>query len=302
MPWDKTVDIFNVGEQKFFEDVQDLKEKVGKVYKRIHPDFYQYFKLMEERNYMDLDAREQKSFGMFAFNLPAEGIPFIYLLATNTVSGVTIVFHETTHAFHYLYNSDKPYQWLKYPDAEANELFPLSMELIAMEYFDEFVDSEKYLLVAKLNKLRSCLSIFRMAALWDRFQTWVYLNPDHTHQERDSYWMTLIEQFNTGGKILEEHKTSWQLRPLIFRFPFYMIEYGMATLGALAIYKNYKADKDKTLNQLIDAMKLGNTVPLKTIYQTAGIDFNFTKAKVQETGDFLNIEMDALYERIRAVW
>jgi len=299
MPWDTNIDIFNVGEQSFFTDIQDLKEKISKVYKRIHPDFYNYFKLLDERNHLDFEDREHKSPAMFVFDLPVGGIPFVYLLAMKSLSGVTLTFHETTHAFHTLYNLDKKYQWLKSPNSEANELFPLSMELIVMEYFNEFVDSEKYLLVSKLKKLQSCLGIFKMAALWDRFQTWIFLNPDHNHNERNSYWLSLMEQFNTGVEILEEHKTLWQMRPLIFRFPFYMIEYGISTLGALSIYKNFKADRDKTINQLIDAMKLGNTASLKEIYKTAGITFGFTKEKVKETSDFLNREIDELYSEIK---
>jgi len=42
-----------------------------------------------------------------------------------------------------------------------------------------------------------------------------------------------------------------------FRGPFYYIEYGMAQLGAIAVWKNYKENPEKGLQQYLDALKLG---------------------------------------------
>ncbi len=301
MPWDTTVDMFSLKESTYFKSVEDLKTKASELFKKIHPDFQSFFQLLEEKKHLDFEVRDHKSPAMFSFNLPEKGIPFVYLLAVNNIQGITSVIHECTHAFHSLYNLDKKHLWQKRPKTEANELFPLSMELLSMEYWDIFFESEIDLLAAKLKKLENCLKIFRMVGLWDCFQTWVYLNPDHTRPERDAYWLSLLKDYDIGLGISEKDATSWQKRPLIFRAPFYMIEYGIASLGALTIYKNYKTDKKKTIHQFIQAMQLGNTVPMKEIFETAGVTFDFSRAKTEEAGLFLETEINNLYKKIQEI-
>lgn len=188
--------------------------------------------------------------------------------------------------------------WQKQPNAEAGELFPLTVELLSMEYWEVFFESETDLIAAKLLKLEGCLRLFRMVALWDQFHTWVYLNPKHSHLQRNEYWLSLLNQFATGITSIDGTETSWQNRSLIYRYYFHMIEYGMATLGALSIYRDYKKDKNKTINNFIQAMKLGNTASLKDIYKTAGVNFDFSKEKVEDIGQFLKEEWEQLSAKI----
>ncbi len=295
MPWDRTIDLFPKSKTKYFEDIDDLKAKVYRVYQKIHPDFADFFNVLEQHEHLDLDVRENKSPAWFTYNFPETGVPFVYLMSENTsIQGITIIFHETTHAIHHLYNVDKRMLWLKHPDTEAAELFTMTMELITMEYWDEFFEDPTDLAAAKLEKINNCLEWFKVVALWDRFQTWAYLNPKHTHKERNEYWLHLLREYDVGITETDSISTSWQDRPLIFRAPFYLIEYAIAILGALVIYKDFKINKQKVIERLIKAMKLGNTATIQEIYKTAGVDFDFTKDKVKEVGIFLTEEWNSL--------
>jgi oligoendopeptidase F len=73
----------------------------------------------------------------------------------------------------------------------------------------------------------------------------------------------------------------------LFEVPFYYIEYAIAQLGALAVWRNYCQNPKKALEQYLAALSLGNTQPIKTIYATAGIEFNFSKSYIQELMNFL---------------
>lgn len=42
----------------------------------------------------------------------------------------------------------------------------------------------------------------------------------------------------------------------IFQVPFYYIEYGIAQLGAIAVWKNYKQNPEQALQKYLDALKL----------------------------------------------
>ena len=68
----------------------------------------------------------------------------------------------------------------------------------------------------------------------------------------------------------------WQKQLHLYEVPFYYIEYAMAQLGAIAVWKNYKTNKNKALDQYKNALSLGYTKTIGEIYETAGIEFNFS--------------------------
>lgn len=279
---------------RYFKDIDDLKTKVRSVYEKIHPDFSNFFDILEQHKHLDFDTRKNKSPGWFTSNFPETGVPFVYLLAGNNIQGITITFHETTHAIHHMYNMDRKMLWQRYPDAEAAELFTLTMEFISMEYWEEFFKDSIDLAKAKMEKIEACLRLFRMVALWDRFQTWAFLNPKHSHTERNEYWTYLLKEFSISTDQTSVDSRSWQDRPIMFRYATHMTEYAIATLAALGIYKEFKNNKDVVIERLIKAMKLGNSATLQEIYATAGAEFDFTKEKVKEVGTFLTKEWNLL--------
>jgi oligoendopeptidase F len=86
----------------------------------------------------------------------------------------------------------------------------------------------------------------------------------------------------------------WQSQLHIYEVPFYYIEYGMAQLGAIAVWRNYKKNPEKALNEYEAALRLGYTKSIPEIYKTAGIEFNFSQAYVKELADFVKSELDKL--------
>src|SRR5690606_16087993 len=84
----------------------------------------------------------------------------------------------------------------------------------------------------------------------------------------------------------------WHRQLHIFEVPFYYIEYGMAQLGAIAIWKRFRENPAQALEDYINALKLGYTKTIGEIYSAAGIEFNFSAAYVKELADFLNEEIE----------
>ena len=83
----------------------------------------------------------------------------------------------------------------------------------------------------------------------------------------------------------------WQRQLHLFEVPFYYIEYGFAQLGAIALWKNFKEDKEKGIKQYKAALTLGYTKSIPEIYKEAGIEFNFSKSYVKELADFVKEEL-----------
>ncbi len=76
--------------------------------------------------------------------------------------------------------------------------------------------------------------------------------------------------------------------------PFYYIEYAMAQLGAIAIWKNFKENPAAGLQGYKNALTLGYTAPIGEIYAAAGIQFDFSPAYTQSLADFVRAELNAL--------
>jgi len=131
----------------------------------------------------------------------------------------------------------------------------MAMEMILADYWAYFLDDETHIVSAKLEKLNTTMIGFRMFTLWDRFQHWAYLHPDSNGAERDDYWGKLTNEYGIGV----EQFSHWHQRPLLFIAPFYMLDYAFAGLGAAAIYMNYRKNPKQTIENMIAAMKLGNT-------------------------------------------
>ena len=56
----------------------------------------------------------------------------------------------------------------------------------------------------------------------------------------------------------------------IYHIPFYYIEYGLAQLGAIAMWRNYCQNPQSTIEQYKNALALGYTKDVPSIYQAAG--------------------------------
>jgi oligoendopeptidase F len=132
----------------------------------------------------------------------------------------------------------------------------------------------------------------------DKFQHWIYENPTHNEQERTAEWNKIHSEFSSreiDWNGLEEYKDNiWQKQLHLFEVPFYYIEYGMAQLGAIAVWKNFKENNQKGLSQYLDALKLGYTQSISEIYATAGIKFDFSRDYIAQLMKFVKKELDSL--------
>lgn len=81
----------------------------------------------------------------------------------------------------------------------------------------------------------------------------------------------------------------------LYEVPFYYIEYGMAQLGAIAIWKNYCSNPQKTITQYKAALSLGYTRSIHEVYETAGIHFDFSKEYVAELMNFVHSEINKTF-------
>ncbi|HWV71776.1 MAG TPA: M3 family oligoendopeptidase [Pseudosphingobacterium sp.] len=296
MPWDLEVDITGKPALKPFHDGQDLIEKTILCFNRLDPRIGNYIALMQANQLFDVESRKGKAPGGYNYPLAESGAPFIFMNAASTFRDLTTMVHEGGHALHTFLSAHLELNDFKHLTSEIAELASMSMELISMDQWGVFFDNEEDLLRAKKEQLEEVLKTLPWVAVVDQFQHWVYTNPSHTEEQRAQAWNQIFDQFGhhfADWANLEEAKTYlWQKQLHIFEVPFYYIEYGMAQLGAIAVWKNYKENPEKGLKQYLEALKLGYTKTIPEIYKTAGIEFNFSQAYVKDLINFVKQELE----------
>jgi oligoendopeptidase F len=294
-PWDKAVDPEGRNALKAFNDGKDLAEKSIRCFQKLDPYLGNCLTIMQQMGHLDLESRKGKAPGGYNYPLSEIGVPFIFMNATSTQRDMTTIMHEGGHAVHNFLTRDLPLGDFKSPPMEVAELASMSMELISMDHWNIFFDSSDDLRRAKGEQLEDLLETLPWVATIDKFQHWIYENPQHHSTDRTINWNRIFDQFAdnvTDWSDLQEQKNFlWQKQLHLYEVPFYYIEYGMAQLGAIAVWRNFKKDKTKGLQGYMSALKLGYTKTIPEIYQAAGIRFDFSKAYIKDLMSFVREEL-----------
>ncbi|HEX8378022.1 MAG TPA: M3 family oligoendopeptidase [Pedobacter sp.] len=297
-PWDMDVDISGKPALKPFQNGQDLIDKSIQCFKGLNPYIGQCLETMKENSLFDVESRKGKAPGGYNYPLSETGAPFIFMNSANTFRDLTTMVHEGGHAVHTFISSSLELNDFKHVPSEVAELASMSMELISMDKWDVFFDNDEDLKRAKRDQLRDVLKTLPWVAVVDQFQHWIYTNPDHTTEQRKIAWKEIIEPFGnnftnwTGYE--EALENLWQKQLHIFEVPFYYIEYAIAQLGAIAVWKNYRENPEQGIENYLAALKLGYSKTIKEIYKTAGIEFDFSSEYVHELAKFMKAELEKI--------
>jgi oligoendopeptidase F len=297
-PWDTEVDTSGKPALKPFANGTELIEKSIQCFTNISKYLGERLEIMKDNGLFDVDSRKGKAPGGYNYPLSETGAPFIFMNSAGIFRDLTTMVHEGGHAVHTFLTADLELNDFKHCPSEVAELASMSMELISMDNWDVYFKDAEELKRAKKDQLFDVLKTLPWVAVVDQFQHWIYTNPNHTDEQRTEAWVQIFDRFGanfvdwTGNENAKQNL--WQKQLHIFEVPFYYIEYGMAQLGAIAVWKNYKENPEKGLQQYLDALKLGYTKTITEIYATAGVKFDFSAAYVKELAEFVKGEMDKI--------
>jgi oligoendopeptidase F len=299
-PWDTEAEPAGTKPLRPFTDGKDLYEKSVACFEQLHPFFADCLKKMNALKHFDLESRKGKAPGGYNCPLAESGAPFIFMNAAGQMSDVTTMVHEGGHAIHSFLSHHLSLSAFKEYPMEIAEVASMSMELFSMDHWQSFFDNETDLNRAKEHQLERTITIFPWIAIIDKFQHWVYEHPAHTIEERTQTWTSILKEFSTGSidyTGLDEFRAiGWQRQLHLFEVPFYYIEYGIAQLGAIGMWMQYQQNPSAALENYMNALALGGTKTLPELYQTAGIEFNFSPNYVKNLMDFTNAQLEKLYQ------
>ena len=301
-PWDLVVDPKSRPPLKPFLNVSSLADRAGEVFSQVDPDFGDYYTRMSGAGLLDLGNRKGKAPGGYCQTLAFRKMPLIFMNAVGVDGDVRTLLHESGHAFHVFEAAEHPLVFQRHPGSEMAEVASMSMELLAAPYVGRehggYYEPDE---VRRSNAkhLEDILLFFPHCASVDAFQHWIYVDPHgRDASARDAKWLELRRRFEgdtvdwTG--LDAERIARWYQQPHFFASPFYYIEYGIAQLGALQVWRNSLSDKSSSVRRYRKALALGATRTLPELFETAGAQLIFDAKRMYELISLVESELTKL--------
>lgn len=278
-PWDLSVDPLGRAPLRPFSNTEELEQGADKLFHAVDSGFSTEFDVLRTRNLLDLQSRKGKAPGGYQSTLDEARLPFIFMNATGRNQDVFTLLHEGGHAFHALAYREEPLHSYRNAPIEFCEVASMGMEMMACERLTSFYNEEDAAR-ARESHLEDIIMLLPWIMRVDAMQHWLYTNPGHSRAERAEQWRALEVRFGDElewPELGEWRDCSWINKLHFFCVPLYYIEYGIAQLGALQLWVNYKKDAARTVQEYRRGLALGNSRPLPELFETAGLSFDFSE-------------------------
>ena len=294
-PWDTEAEPEGSPALQPFITSEELISKSIECFKKLRPFFGECLVKMNALKHLDLESRMGKAPGGYNCPLAESGAPFIFMNAAGQMQDLITMVHEGGHAVHSFLAHPLPLTGFKEYPMEIAEVASMAMELFSMEHWDVFFTDAGQLKKAREYQLERVITIFPWIATVDKFQHWIYENPAHSLEERTAKWNEVLNEFSDNVidySGLENYRSNlWQKQLHLFEVPFYYIEYGIAQLGAIGLWMQFKKDKEGAMDNYCNALGLGATKTLPQLFETAGLNFDFSPAQIKVLMEFVKSEM-----------
>ena len=247
------------------------------LFDQLHPTLAGHFRRMVEEGLIDLENRPGKRAGAFATSFDDENKVAIFCNSTGAEGDISTLIHEMGHAF-----QGWESLWIKpvairWPTYDACEIHSMGMEFLALPYITAFFTPEQARQFKSL-KLIDTLVLLSYIAMIDEFQHWVYEHPGHTHAEREAQWEAIWDKYEPmvdyDGEYLAK-QFRWMYKQHLFTSPFYYIDYGLAEVGALQLWRLDMADHQRAMDAYLELCRIGGTRSLLEIFSAAGLENPF---------------------------
>lgn len=287
-PWDLAVDVQGRPPLRPFDRVDELVERSSRLFHAMRPSLGAMFDELRGGGCLDLDSRKGKAPGGYQYQREFTRRPFIFMNASGLHRDLITMVHEAGHAFHSTLAREEPLLHYRSAPIEFAEVASMSMELLTLPFLGagaaEFYDDDEARR-ASVVLLEDLIGKLAWIAQIDAFQHWTHTHPGHSRKERDDAWVALDERFGHAvdwSGLEEFRRASWQKQLHLFGAPFYYIEYGLAQLGALQLWRNARRDPAAALDAYERALALGGSRPLPALFEAAAIRFDFGEETVGE--------------------
>ncbi|MHC4939371.1 MAG: M3 family oligoendopeptidase [Planctomycetota bacterium] len=284
-PYDNEVSIFGAKPGNLFQDQEQFVDLTQRIFRSIDPQFEKDFDVLVRNGLLDLMSRTGKAPGGYNCGVEDMRLPFIFYNAVGRREDLRVLLHEGGHAFHTLAARANPLIHYRHGPTEFCEVASMAMEMFGNERLSE-VMSEEDAHEIEYKQMEGAVMVFASVARIDAFQHWLYTTDDPGREARRNKWVELAERYGAGltdyTGLEEIRRVEWHRIPHIFLHAFYYVEYAIAQLGALQMWRKEKLDHEGTILSYRQALALGGSRPLKELFEAAGIRFAMDREILEE--------------------
>lgn len=252
-------------------DVDWQVQQATRMYDAMHDEMGAFFRMMEDKNLLDLDTRPTKAGGGFCTSFPTWGVPFVYANFNGTKHDVTVLTHEIGHAFQSWKSRHQPILDYVWPTLEACEIHSMSLEFLCYPWMENFFgdDADRFRQI----HLAEAIEFLPYGAAVDHFQHMVYQNPSASPQDRKAMWQEVERLYlpnrDYGDLPYCRDGGLWQHQLHIYQVPFYYIDYALAQSVALQFWALSQQNFDEALARYVALCARGGAHPFTKLVLSA---------------------------------
>jgi M3 family oligoendopeptidase len=262
-----------------------LVERAQAMFDALDPRLADFYRLMRQGGFMDLQNRPGKAGGGFCTSFPTHGVPFIFANFNGTQHDINVFTHEMGHAFQNWESRNQPgidYLW---PTMEAAEINSMGLEFLTWPQMELMVEPGTADRFRRMHLIGS-LAFLPYGVCVDHFQHEVYAQPRATPAERHAMWQRLERRYmpwtEYGDLAYPAMGGRWQAKPHIYRSPFYYIDYTLALCCAMQLWVQARRDPAAALEAYVALCGRGGAAPFQTLVRSAGLVSPFAEGALAE--------------------
>lgn len=265
---------------------------------KLSPEAGDYFRTLDENSMLDLfDRKGKATFAGFCLWLPDYGMDFI----SGRFSGDQTDFEVMTHEFGHAYASlraeqaDVRFVSLDAPQ-EIMETHSKSMELFALPHAEMFFgdDANRY----RVKQLEYIPFFVTSICQGDEFQHEIYDHPEMSPKMRNTAYARIQRKYNPSLDLTDlpfgSWGCQWQSELVLYSMPFYYIDYALAQVLALALYRESLTDFDAAWARYLKFMDAAGTLPLPALARECGLPDPFDEKTLNDLAAFLADQLEKL--------
>ncbi|MGB3018606.1 MAG: M3 family oligoendopeptidase [Ignavibacteria bacterium] len=264
-------------------DPEWIVENAMTMYQELSKETSEFMKFMIEGSLMDLYNRKGKSAGGYCSFIPDYKSPFIFANMNGTSHDIRVLTHEAGHAFQAYVCRNFELPEYRHATSETCEVHSMGMEFLTWPWMKLFFkeDNDKFL----FHHLARAIKFIPYGVSIDEFQHFVYENPDASPEERKSKWREIERTYTPTIDYADNDFLNrggfWFHQQHVFRMPFYYIDYCLAQVCALQIWRNSNHDRKKAWNDYLNLCKQGGSKPFLELLKIAGLSSPFEASTLE---------------------
>ena len=287
---------FPDGNPKPQGDTEDTIAAARKLYDGLSQETGAFFRLLENRQLMDLEAKDGKAPGGYCTYINDYGAPYIFSNFNGTSHDVDVLTHEFGHAFQvYSSRHQRPMEYA-WPTYDAAEIHSMSMEFFAYPGVPDFFgpDADKYY----YSHLEGAIRFIPYGCAIDEFQHLVYENPEWTPAERNAAWKRLEAEYlphvDYSDHPFLDQGTYWQSQLHLFGMPFYYIDYCLAQICAFQFWLKDRTDHEKAWADYVELCRAGGSKSFLELVKLAGLENPFREGIMEKIAGAVVERLDGM--------